>query len=322
MSRVGAVAIGRNEGQRLIRCLTSLQGQVARLVYVDSGSQDGSVTAARAMGVVVVELDPSVPFTAARARNAGFEALRAEGMPEFVQFVDGDCGVEPGWIAKALVAFDGQSDLAIVTGWRAEIHPEASIYNALVDFEWHRPAGEILACGGDMMVRSADFEQVGGFDPQVIAAEDDEFCTRIRKSGKRILRLPEAMTHHDAAMTRFGQWWQRAVRSGHGFAQVGHLHPEYFRAEKRRVWVFGAVLPLVLVLCLWLWWPLMALPLALYLRSYLRTVSGLRRDGLPGGMARHQALFLSLSKFPNLIGMIRYHLRRARGSAMRIIEYK
>jgi hypothetical protein len=38
--------------------------------------------------------------------------------------------------------------------------------------------------------------------------------------------------------------------------------------------------------------------------------------------ALHHALFLSLSKFPNLIGMLTYYLRKRRGAAMRIIEYK
>ncbi|MEO0678525.1 MAG: hypothetical protein AAFZ02_13325, partial [Pseudomonadota bacterium] len=48
--------------------------------------------AARALGAEVVELDLAIPFTAARARNAGFRALLARA-PEldFVQFVDGDC---------------------------------------------------------------------------------------------------------------------------------------------------------------------------------------------------------------------------------------
>ena len=66
---VGAVAIGRNEGERLRRCLSSLAGRVSPLVYVDSGSSDGSPELARSFGAVVVDLDLSRPFTAARARN-------------------------------------------------------------------------------------------------------------------------------------------------------------------------------------------------------------------------------------------------------------
>ena len=48
--KIGAVVIGRNEGQRLIRCLESMKHEVARVVYVDSGSTDGSVENALALG--------------------------------------------------------------------------------------------------------------------------------------------------------------------------------------------------------------------------------------------------------------------------------
>ena len=44
--QIGCVVIGRNEGQRLVRCLESLLGRVAHIVYVDSGSTDGSVAMA------------------------------------------------------------------------------------------------------------------------------------------------------------------------------------------------------------------------------------------------------------------------------------
>jgi len=315
---LAVVLIGRNEGARLVASLASLEGQ--RIVYVDSGSTDGSVPAARAAGAEVVELDPATPFTAARARQAGFQAL-GEVQPDIVQFIDGDCTVVPGWIEVGLAALDADPTLGLVTGWRSEIAPEASVYNALCDHEWHRPAGEITACGGDMMVRSAAYTQAGGFDARVVAAEDDEFCQRLRKAGWRLRRLPLRMTRHDAAMTRFGQWWRRAVRSGHGFAQVGDLHAGYFARERARVWVYGLALP-VLALAGLVWGPLLALVLAAYVLSYLKTVQGLRGEGLATGTALHHGVFLTLSKFPNLIGMLTYHWRKWRGAAMRIIEYK
>ena len=92
---LGAVAIGRNEGDRLKACLHSLVPVCDRVVYVDSGSRDDSVAFARGLGVTVVELDTTTPFTAARARNAGFEALLADEELDLVQFVDGDCKVRP-----------------------------------------------------------------------------------------------------------------------------------------------------------------------------------------------------------------------------------
>ena len=92
MTDLGVVVIGRNEGERLLRCLRSVAGRAGAVVYVDSGSTDGSVEAARALGAEVVLLDPAVPFTAARARNAGLERLvELRPVVERVQFVDGDC---------------------------------------------------------------------------------------------------------------------------------------------------------------------------------------------------------------------------------------
>ena len=88
-AEVAAVVIGRNEGARLVASLASLGG-VGRVVYVDSGSTDNSLQAARVHGAQVVALDMSRPFTAARARNAGTAALD-DPAPAFVQFLDGDC---------------------------------------------------------------------------------------------------------------------------------------------------------------------------------------------------------------------------------------
>jgi len=320
---VAVIAIGRNEGARLRACLTSLQGQAGRIVYVDSGSTDDSVAFARGIGAQVVALDRSVPFTAARARNAGFEALRADGLPELVQFVDGDCAIEPGWISAAAATLDSDPTLGIVTGWRTEIAPEASVYNALAEVEWHRPAGDIPSCGGDMMVRAALFDRLGGFNPRIIASEDEEFCLRVRAAGLRIHRLPRIMTRHDAAMTRFGQWWRRTVRSGHGFAEVGGMFPGHFRPERRRVWIYGGIVPLMLLAGLVTGtWPLVAAAPAIWALNWARTLQGLLRHVQPLPQAAHHAVLLTLSKLPNMLGMLTYYLRRARGSDMTIIEYK
>lgn len=317
------VLIGRNEGERLLRCLASIRGQAGHVVYVDSGSTDGSVAAARAAGAAVVELDLSRPFTAARARNAGFQALAGlHPAPAFIQFIDGDCAVAAGWLEAARTALQSDASLAVVTGWRSEIDPGRSVYNAICDTEWHRPAGPITACGGDMMVRRTAFEQVLGFNDQVIAAEDDEFCIRIGQAGWKLLRLPLSMTRHDAAMTTFGQWWRRAVRAGHGFAQVGALHEGYFRRSRQRVLFWGAALPGLALIAVWAApWALWVIAAA-YLASFLRSAQALRREGLAIRPALHQALFLVLSKFPNLQGMITYYGRQLRDREMRIIEYK
>src|SRR6476620_796178 len=148
LQQVGLVAIGRNEGQRLHQCLCSVIGKVAHVVYVDSGSTDGSVEMARSLSVDIVELDLSIPFTAARARNAGFtHLLQVNPQIEFVQFVDGDCEVVEGWLERAQQELESQPKVAVVCGRRRERFPNHSIYNRLCDMEWNTPVGEAKACG-------------------------------------------------------------------------------------------------------------------------------------------------------------------------------
>jgi GT2 family glycosyltransferase len=322
-TNIGAVVIGRNEGQRLVNCLKSLRNEISLVVYVDSGSTDFSIENAKHYGAECVLLESDIPFTAARARNAGFERLKEmPAPPDAVQFLDGDCRLEKGYLAKAATALAKDPAVAVVTGWRAEIDPDASVFNEMCDHEWHGPVGDIIACGGDMMVRASAFDQVGGFNPKVIAAEDDEFCTRLRKAGWRLQRLPISMTHHDANMLHFSQWWNRAVRTGHGFEQVNDLHPEYFVRERRRMWIYAGVLPLLGLFGALFYWPLLVGVLAVFTASYLRTALGLVRSGLPRLRAAHHAFYLFLSKFPNIVGAATYHKRKRKGADMEIIEYK
>ena len=319
---LGAVVIGRNEGERLKACLTSLVPLCRRVVYVDSGSSDDSTTFARSLGITVVELDPAAPFSAAKARNAGFQALLAGGPIDLVQFVDGDCVVMAEWLKAGAAALAENPQLGLVTGWRSERYPQASVYNAMCEVEWHRPAGEISTCGGDMMVRTQAFTALGGFNPAVIAAEDDEFCLRLGKAGWRLQRLPVSMTLHDAAMSRFGQWWKRSVRNGHGFAQLGDMHPPHLQRERLRVWLYGPILPMVFLLGYFTTPWLSLLAISAYALSFSKTARDLNRKGLGRSLAIKQAAFLTLSKLPNLLGMLTYYRRSWAGRDMRIIEYK
>ena len=213
--RVGFVAIGRNEGGRLETCLSSARAQRLAMVYVDSGSTDGSVTLARSLGADVVELDLSIPFTAARARNEGAARLVANH-PEidFIQFVDGDCELNATWITTALIEMTAKPQAAVICGRRRERFPDATVYNKLCDLEWNTPIGKAKSSGGDALIRRSAFEQVGGYNPSVIAGEEPEMCVRLRAAGWEIWRVDAEMTLHDAAMTRFGQWWKRNVRAG------------------------------------------------------------------------------------------------------------
>jgi GT2 family glycosyltransferase len=326
-SPFGAVVIGRNEGERLRVCLQSVLRSAARVVYVDSGSTDGSLALAGSLGVEIVKLDLSIPFTAARARNAGWERL-SEIAPDLglVQFVDGDCEVVAGWTDVAVARLVERPELAVVCGRRRERHPQASIYNQLCDIEWDTPVGDAEACGGDAMMRLAALRAVGGFNPNLIAGEEPELCVRLRAQGHRIERLDAEMTLHDAAMTRFGQWWRRNVRSGHAYAEGAALHgrpPERHNVRAVMSTVFWA--GLVPTLALAGAAPTRGASLVLLGGLLIlggRVYRGARRDGWPARTAALTGAFIVLGKFPTLQGMLKYAWSRARGRRSALIEYK
>lgn len=315
---VGFVVIGRNEGARLIRCLASLKTEAGRVVYVDSGSTDGSQAAARTEGAEVVALDMDRPFTAARARNAGLAVLAAQDPPPaLVQFIDGDCELQPGWIGVASEFMADRPKVAAVCGRRRERFPEASVYNRLIDREWDTPPGEARACGGDALMRMEALAEVGGFNPDLIAGEEPELCVRLRQAGWSIWRLDEEMTLHDAALTRVSQWWKRNRRAGHAFAEGAALHghpPErHGMRETRSALFWGAALPLAAIL------GLAASPWALaLLLAWPAQVLRLRLRGEDWA----RAFFLTLGKLPEAQGVLGYWWDRLRGQRAGLIEYK
>jgi GT2 family glycosyltransferase len=327
MYAIGVIIIGRNEGQRLRRCLASVTGSAARVVYVDSGSSDGSPAAAREMGVDVVQLDTTIPFTAARARNTGMQRLRAlDPAIELVQFVDGDCEVEPGWLTTAAAALADRPDVALVCGRRRERFPDASVYNRLCDLEWDTPIGEATECGGDAAMRAAAFDQAGGYDPTLIAGEEPELCVRLRSRGWKIVRLDAPMTLHDAAMTRFGQWWKRNVRNGHAFAEGSAMHgrspARHWVRQARSNWIWGAAVPMLAVAAAWPTRGLSLLLLGAYPVQAFRIYRSALRQGRSDRDAMLMGIFYTLGKFPAAVGQARYLLSRWRGRRLQLIEYK
>ena len=335
-SQIGVVVIGRNEGERLRRCLESVLPVAKTTVYVDSGSTDDSQELARSLGVHVVTLDTSVPFTAARARNAGFERLlEIDPSCVYVQFVDGDCEVNPDWLAIARAELDRQTDVVAVCGRRRERHPHATVYNRLCDLEWDTPIGEAAACGGDAMMRVESLREVGGYNSTLIAGEEPELCVRLRLKGGKIMRLNAEMTLHDAAMTQFGQWWKRAVRAGHAYAQGAAIHgrgpTRHCMKEVRSIVFWAVALPVagvgLVVAGGWLWGVMGACATAVmmigpYGLLLLRIMWSQLRRGRVQLDSFLFAEFCVLGKFAQAVGVFRYWTNRFLRRRHTLIEYK
>ncbi len=317
---IGVVVIGRNEGERLKKCLHSVIGVVSHIVYVDSGSSDDSVLFASGLGVHIVDLDLSEPFTAARARNEGFTKLLTEFSDiEYVQFVDGDCEFIEGWFDRALERFRQDSvenTLGVVFGLRKERFPDASVYNYQADRDWQVPAGYTETCGGDALMSVQAFKAMSGYNANLIAGEEPDLCLRLRRGGWNIVSLAADMTWHDSDLHSLYQWYKRAVRTGHAFAEVAWKHrkfPErYWFRHNARIFGWGLLLPIVFgllslynirLLGLFLIYPIQVLRIAI------------KEDWL-------YAYFCVLVKFPQAIGQAKFFFNKLLGKKSALIEYK
>jgi serine acetyltransferase len=316
----GVVIIGRNEGDRLRRCLQSINCKRAQIVYVDSASSDLSCKLARSMGASVVNLDMSKPFSAGRARNAGFKRLigLAPGATS-VQFIDGDCELDSGWLARAVEILKDEAKLAALCGLLHEKSPDASIYNRLRDLERTRTIGELGSCGGIFMVRRCAFEDVGGFDASLAAGEEADLCKRLRTRGWNIRRVDTLMCLHDSAILNFRQWWSRQVRVGYTALDASTRistgsAPVYGDAVKSaRVWglawpaaiasagAVGAAAGGPAVSATVIGAGLLALPAESY-----RIAARASRSGQPLALAAAYGGLTVVSKFAQVVGQWRY----------------
>lgn len=326
---IGCVVIGRNEAARLPATLASVSAAGLTMVYVDSGSSDASVAIAQAAGAPIVNLDPARPFTAARARNEGVDTLTA-AHPEaaYVMFLDGDCRLDPAFPPKAANALDADPDCAIIVGHLHEEQIAPSIYTRLSAIEWSSTTGEIRDfgnLGGIMMARIGDVRAVGGFNAAMIAGEDSELGVRLSLAGKRVVKIDAAMATHRADIVHFGQWWRRSVRAGHALAHRYALHgASRLQDCKRAYWstiIWGGAMPVAAFALAPVTRGLSLLLCAAYGALMIRMTGHFRRQGAGLATAATAALFGIIAKFANFVGLVRFHIHRARGLT-KLVEYK
>lgn len=243
------VVIGRNEGRRLQRCLESIHemhrpADGLEIIYVDSGSVDGSREAASETGIKVVVLK-SGRFTAGRARQAGARAASAP----FLFFVDGDTVVAAEFAVRALEEFR-DPHVAVVFGRTHELDARRSVFHRAFDLQWRTfPLVSPETSMGTAMMRRSAFDAAGGYDPDIPCGEDAEICGRLRRRGFLARGLDVPMVAHDLTMTGWSQYWWRMVRNGYGCADVidRFAPPEMtlLRSRVQHAWIWGVLLLLL-----------------------------------------------------------------------------
>ena len=326
---LSVVVIGRNEGQRLARCLESVRAirgfEEIQLIYADSASTDGSPELAANYGAEVVVVYPERP-TAAIGRNAGW----SRATKEFILFLDGDTVLNPEFPRAAVDAMADNPQICAVWGHRREIHPDDSIYNRILDLDWIYAPGIVEACGGDVLMRRSALIQVGGYDEQLIAGEEPELCRRLRACGHLILHLDHRMTLHDLHITRWSQYWKHARRAGYAYAQIS----DRFRDTDDPLWMADARRTVILV-CFWGLSLVAALVASIYY-SYLPMaiwcglfLAASLRSAWKARWKSDQAMTLflygvhsHLQHVPIFIGQLQYIIDKRQGRRRDLIEYK
>jgi glycosyltransferase involved in cell wall biosynthesis len=328
---ISVVVIGRDEGQRLERCLESLKrirgvDDGVEVVYVDSASKDGSPERAVSFGAQVIVLQAERP-SAALGRNAGWLAARGQ----YILFLDGDTVLHPDFVREARAEMERDETVAAVWGHRREMHPEQSIYNRILDLDWVYAPGIVEFCGGDVLMRRDVLEQMNGYDGELIAGEEPELCRRMRAAGYHILHIDRPMTGHDLQMTRWSQYWRRATRAGHAFAEISerfrNTADPFWEDERRRnlirgsFWIFSFLLGVVLSIALRSAWPFV-------LWVFMTTALALRSAWKSRWKSKDAVTLLlygfhsHLQQVPICIGQLRYEFDRRRGARRKLIEYK
>lgn len=313
--QISVVVIGRNEGERLSRCLRSLGsadwgGLAHEVIYVDSSSTDGSPVLAEAMGARVFGIGHARPC-AAVGRNIGWRAARGR----YILFLDGDTVLHSQFIRRALQVLEDKSVVA-VWGHRRELNPGQSVYTRVLDLDWVCATGRVAYFGGDVLVRRQALADVGGFGDAQVAGEEHELCRRLRERGWQIEHIDAPMTGHDLAITTFAAYWKRAERAGLAYAQVaarfaGTSDP-LWSAEVRRNRIHGGLLlalPLLLLVAALLQ-PLLALGLVAAVATLVLRSARRGQWKCPGNfrLALLYALHSHVRRVPILFGQ--WHWQR------------
>jgi glycosyltransferase involved in cell wall biosynthesis len=310
---VDIVIIGLNSARTLEACIDSVrrshysQDQIT-IYYVDGGSTDGSPDIARSKGVEVVSYSSALPAPGDQ-RNAGWRAGRGWA----VQFLDSDTVMDADWLPVAVPRLsDG---VGAVNGNRREMFPEATVFNWIGDQEWNGPEGDAHEFGGDVLIRREALERTEGYDSSLVGGEDPELAYRVRQAGYRLWKLDVSMTLHDLGMKTIRQYWRRAFRSGHAYAEVHHRHHDFWASEVRRILVRGGVFMggwLLLAATFWSPWFFVSPLVGTFLLCLprWRSVGSFRARGMSEKQAKLYAWHASLVIIPQFFGALRYQAGR------------
>ncbi|MEM0312907.1 MAG: glycosyltransferase [Thermoplasmatales archaeon] len=220
-------------------CLKSVKEQTypnTEIIIVDKGSRDRTVTVAKDFGVKVYVID-----AAERCTQKNYGVRKARG--KFIYIVDSDFILEPTVIEEAVAKCELEGFDAICVHNTSD--PTVSFWAAVRKLERDCYADDELNVAARFF-RKEVFEAIGGFDEELVAAEDYDFHNRLLKAGFKIGWIKAKEIHIGEPRTLceiikkhyyYGKTLPRFVKKNkeRGIKQLGPVRPALIRNWKNFV---------------------------------------------------------------------------------------
>lgn len=321
----GIVVVGANP-KTLPEAAIRSAGDSRAIVFAPVGLAPEPLAVARRAGAVIVEGDERSLATGGRARNAGYRQLKKIAPHlRYVQFIDSDYALDPGWIATAEKFMERRPEVAIIEG-AVQTQSGAHIeYRTIAEQKMREAIGEVpLIANASVFMRTENFEAAGGFRGDLLVCETEDLCVRQRRRGGRVWRLDAKMLICDSQKQNLARWWSGSTRQGFENAYAASLHggpPERVGVrDTARAVIWGFAFPLAIaVLALAggagaaVWAPLtsayvvaasiIALGVGVYGAKFI--VATARRGPLKPSSWR-KAFYAVFGRFPEFIGVWRF----------------
>jgi cellulose synthase/poly-beta-1,6-N-acetylglucosamine synthase-like glycosyltransferase len=191
-----------NEQENIVRCLRGVLRQdyperQYHVLVVDNGSSDATADLARGLGVRVINFPVGA---VGGVRNRGVTASCAE----IVAFLDSDCVPSPDWVRQGVQALRNNDSAVAVGGSCMAPTISSWVQQAWAEPLTSNPRKVRALAASSMFVWRKRFLEVGGFDEEMNAGEDDDLSTRLARSGGSLILHPGCSVYH------FG--WPRSLR--------------------------------------------------------------------------------------------------------------
>lgn len=214
---INFVIPARNEESNIKITLEKLKSlsipEEYKVIVVDHASKDETAKVAQLEGATVADLKTG---TIGYARNYGVTFAEFD----VIVFIDADISLTEEWarnISNAITAI--RSSYKLVTGSHCSAPEDGSIIERYWFDNFSKDEKTTHLGTGHLIVSTAFFTEIGGFDETLVTGEDYEFCMRVKESGGAVVNNAALKVIHRDYPKTIGHFIAREAWHGKGDAQ-------------------------------------------------------------------------------------------------------